>query len=441
MGNETFRLDFKHQTPRETSSRLSVGETTVDVEAVLGTQTIATNRVIEVIGNVSFRPYSPASPSSPRKSSKNPKPVCWLPSTQFPEEKRPPWQVKKDVNQRAQMSRAKSKSKIIVPPIQQIVIQYMPHVTSQMHLETEDSELEDSIQVQESVGTPVDTTFVKSTIDLAEIVQESPAIVSEEQPIPEMGTGSTPDIPASDGPVTSTLKRSNSSPRVGNTPRRRRNTVRGLKRIRVTWNNREIYVTPTVSDMELQSHFQFDNQAMMYLFIVGLKDKTSEELFPLAQDPQFPLVRRIEAENAKKMVNGGEYELITEDTRAAQVSTLVETEIDMLRSQFDAMDVTKTGELSRTDILTFYQEQSTEILRVFGKLKIAKSEIYTSEEEIREIEQNFMAHEEHVQKFVQFKVDGMMHRDINNRGTITWEEFLNSEARHVIRVRRQEDVN
>lgn len=338
------------------------------------------------------------SPKSAHKKSSPIKPVCWLP-TSDPQDFRAPWLIRQSEQQRANMRRYSE------PP-------------------KPSASLLASIQEEPKIQISIPE---KSEEMVPEITPTTPEFGSEHDTNSVKSNTSTPR---------------SSRPRSGSTGRKRRSSsVSKAKKIKISWNGVEKTVNPNITDLELQSLFKFDNQAMMYLCITSIRDKNiPERELEFVQDEQIALARRINPELIRPIPAGSEFELITTDLRAESALELTIQEMKDLRKQFDAMDILKTGQISKAEVTTFYEKQTDDILDIFQKLKKRKLD-FVEEDEKQDVEAAYQAHEQYIGEFMTSRIARMMQRDISNTGTIKWEDFLHSEAPHVIRARNIETRN
>jgi Ca2+-binding EF-hand superfamily protein len=345
------------------------------------------------------------SPKSARKKSSPIKPVCWLPTSDN-QGFRAPWLVRQSEQQRANMRRYSEPPK----PSASLL-----------------ASIQEEPKIQISITEKSDEEEIKTVGIEPEITPTTPECGSEHDTSSVKSNTSTPR---------------SARPRSGSTGRKRRSSsVSRAKKIKISWNGIEKTVNPNITDLELQSLFKFDNQAMMYLCITSIRDKNiPERELAFVQDEQIALARRIDPELFRSIPAGSEFELVTTDLRAESALELTIEEMRDLRKQFDAMDILKTGQISKAEVTTFYEKQTEDILDIFQKLKKRKLD-FVEEDEKQDVEAAYQAHEQYIGEFMTSRIARMMQRDITNTGTIKWEDFLHSEAPHVIRTRNIETRN
>mmetsp|Transcript_8517 Transcript_8517/g.31510 ORF Transcript_8517/g.31510 Transcript_8517/m.31510 type:complete len:1525 (-) Transcript_8517:4632-9206(-) len=162
----------------------------------------------------------------------------------------------------------------------------------------------------------------------------------------------------------------------------------------------------------------------LFLSIVGLKHPDTGEVFEFQTEshsifPELPVETPLDVN-----VN---YQVIIEDKRNSDVSSLSQEEIDEIRTLFDKIDKNGNGEIDEEELRVWYEDIERQKLReqneYFDSLVLAHPEMS------EEIENRRKAAKQQSKKRVSYNVRAYQESDIDGDRLISFEEFLAHEAR------------
>jgi hypothetical protein len=121
--------------------------------------------------------------------------------------------------------------------------------------------------------------------------------------------------------------------------------------------------------------------------------------------------------------------LIVLDTRQADASNLTEKEKKNIREQFDDIDVDHSGTIEFTEVVNYYTRLREEKLAALRQ--IADTSIKNNPNQKGYYEQEYEKRAGIAKRCFEKNVSFFMSKDVDNNHVVTWEEFLNYEAKAI----------
>ncbi len=169
--------------------------------------------------------------------------------------------------------------------------------------------------------------------------------------------------------------------------------------------------------------------------IIGLKEKESGEIFTFKQDPALPYTASLNADDVKKFKKDAVYEVLIEDYRLKDMKSLTKEELEHVKQEFDVIDIDKSGEISMNEIKLFYDKQRDDTINNLKSILDKRLALAANDEEKEEMASTFNNKKETITKLYDGKYELAMAGDVDNTGTITFDEFLCHEGIQVLKSR------
>jgi hypothetical protein len=195
-----------------------------------------------------------------------------------------------------------------------------------------------------------------------------------------------------------------------------------------------------ICDGDIHEALEFDPKQTMYLRLKGLREKGvyQPKFIPFVRDPDILMYDAVLDRNfLKDLKSNITYALEFEDIRLAKVKELREDEYKQIHDVFNEIDVLKAGEVTFEEIAEYFNEEKEDkYLRALNLFEMRK-EMTKTEEEVQELREGLKRRRDQLEKFYANKLQSMKASDVDNSGSISWEEFLCSEAYDIVKNRNK----